>query len=335
MLGAAAPATPSRRWRPGAPERAVSNRLTVVMTGLDEGAEVDLTLASIRDTAGDAVDIVFVNDASADGHDYAGAARRYGAAYVENPSRRGSGRARDIGIEHVETPLAILVDSHMRFHEDDWWLRVEDAIAGDPRAIYCTKCEPLDQQGEVILSKVNAHGAWIQFEGEVASDVLEPKWIRHSDFDAPVIDVPCVLGAMYAFDVSYYKKLGGLLGIRGWGVEEVYLSLKAWLEGGRCRLLTDVEIGHKFKEEATYPVFHAHVYYNKLLVCETVLPRALGERVRGMLADCAEDKGAFARTEQRIAKQASQLYRLREYYAGLFTRPFEEVRMLSEAVRGR
>jgi glycosyltransferase involved in cell wall biosynthesis len=303
------------------------------MTGLDEGSEVDQTLASIRATAGDAVDILFVNDASTDGHGYTGAARRHGAVYLENPSRRGSGRSRDVGVEHVNTPNAMIIDSHMRFHEDDWWRRVNDAIAGDPRAIYCTRCEPLNMEGQPLYQQANSHGAWIQFEGEAAADVLEPRWIRHGSFDAPLIDIPCVLGATYAFDVAYYRKLGGMLGIRGWGVEEVYLSLRAWLEGGRCRLLTDVEIGHKFKEEPMYPIFNAHLYYNKLLVCETVLPRALGAHLRGVLAAGAEDAEAFARAEARIDEHRDLLDRLRAYYEGFYTRPFSEVRALSDCFK--
>ena len=309
----------------------MSNRLTMVMTGLDEGEEVDETLASIRATAADAVDIVFVNDGSTDGHDYAGAARRHGAIYVENPSRRGVGRARDVGVEHVKTPNAMIIDSHMRFREDDWWRRVNDAIADDPRAIYCTRCDPLDKEGQRLWQQPTQHGAWIQFEGETESQVLEPKWLVHDSFDAPRIDIPCVMGATYAFDVAYYQKLGGLLGIRGWGVDEAYLSLKAWLEGGRCRLLTDIEIGHKFKWDNPYPVFNAHLYYNKLFVFETVLPREVGAHLRGVLAACAENPEAFARTEARIEEHRDLLDRLRAYYESIFTRPFSEVRALSEA----
>lgn len=306
----------------------MSNRLTVVMIGLDEGVEVDRSLASIRATAGNAVDILFVNDASTDGHDYIGAARRHGAAYLENPSRRGIGRSRDLGVEHVTTPNAMLIDSHMRFHDDDWWRRVNAAIADDPRAIYCTKCEPLDMQGQPVYQQSIGHGAWIQFEGEGAADVLEPKWICRASFDAPLIDIPCVLGATYAFDVAYYNKLGGLLGLRSWGVDEVYLSLKAWLEGGRCRLLTDVEIGHKFNDVSTYPIFNAHLYYNKLLVCETVLPRELGAHLRGVLAAGAVDSDAFARAEARIEEHRDLLDRLRAYYESFYTRPFSEVRAI-------
>jgi glycosyltransferase involved in cell wall biosynthesis len=308
----------------------VSNRLTVVMIGLDEGDEVDQTLASIRATAGNAVDIVFVNDASTDGHDYAGAAKRHGAVYVENPSRRGTGRSRDVGVEHVKTSNAMLIDSHMRFHEDGWWRRVNEAIADDSRAIYCTRCEKLDWEGQLMRNTPDNHGARVQFEGESEADVLEAKWIHRASFDAPLIDIPCVLGATYAFDVAYYRKLGGLLGIRGWGVEEVYLSLKAWLEGGRCRLLTDVEIGHKFKEGPTYPKFSAHYYYNKLLVCETVLPRGFGDQLGGVLAACAGDPEAFARAKARIEAHKDLLDRLRAYYESFYTRPFSEVRALSE-----
>jgi glycosyltransferase involved in cell wall biosynthesis len=46
------------------------NQLTVIIPFLNEGREVGNTLQSIRETAGEQVDVLLVNDASYDDFDY-------------------------------------------------------------------------------------------------------------------------------------------------------------------------------------------------------------------------------------------------------------------------
>lgn len=309
----------------------VTPRLSVVITCLDEGAEVERTLASLRATAGDAVVVVLVNDGSSDGFDYRGAAERAGARYVENPVRRGTARARDIGVAQVRTPHAMLVDAHMRFHDDGWWRTLSEAIEDDPRAIYCTRCEALDEHGARRADLDGHAAARIRFEGTRFDEILEPKWLARPALEAACVDVPCVLGATYGFHLDYYRRLGGLLGLRAWGGDEVYLSLKAWLEGGRCRLLTGAEIGHVFAPTGRLTLHWLHLYYNKLFLAETLLPRELALRIRAQLEGSADDPAAFGRAAARIEAHRDMLVRLRAHYAALFQRPFDEVLALSEA----
>lgn len=66
-----------------------------------------------------------------------------------------------------------------------------------------------------------------------------------------VIDIPCVLGAAYACSKEYWLHLEGLKGLRSYGLDEQLISLKVWLDGGKCRLIKDVTFGHIFRE-ATY-----------------------------------------------------------------------------------
>ena len=314
-------------------------KLTVVMTALDEGVEVDETLASIRETAGDDVEIVFVNDASTDGHPYRDVAEKFGARYFENEMRMGCARARDIGVAAVTTPMAMLIDSHMRFHHDAWWIQIADAIEHDPRAIYCTCCDPLDVRGQRLVDGPStSHAARIELGDGPDEDLLEPKWLRDVDLVPERVDVPCVLGATYAFDVSYYQKLGGLAGLRGWGMDEPYLSMKAWLEGGRCRLLTRVLIGHKFKEGSQYKVYAAHTYYNKLFLCETLLPRDLADGLRVRVEASArrrspEEASAYERAAARIASHGAVLSQLREHFASMQTRSFDQIVEMNERAR--
>ena len=71
--------------------------LTVVIPFYNEGEEVKNTLESIRQTVGDEVEVILVDDCSDDGWDYIACARQYGAHYL-HPYRGG----RSQGKRHSE-----------------------------------------------------------------------------------------------------------------------------------------------------------------------------------------------------------------------------------------
>ncbi|MCL2652068.1 MAG: glycosyltransferase, partial [Candidatus Azobacteroides sp.] len=79
------------------------NQLTVIIPFLNEGQEIRNTLQSIRETAGDQVDILLINDASYDNFDYKSFAKEYHATYYHNDTRMGVARSRDIGVEKITT----------------------------------------------------------------------------------------------------------------------------------------------------------------------------------------------------------------------------------------
>ncbi len=133
------------------------NKLTAIIPFLNEGAEIERTVASIRETAGDQVNILLINDCSQDDTDYEAVARQYHAHYHYNTSRQGVARSRDIGVGLCETPYFILFDGHMRLYHNNWWNAVTEALGNNDRAVYCLKCYPLDEQFR--LTNVQSMGA--------------------------------------------------------------------------------------------------------------------------------------------------------------------------------
>ena len=61
-----------------------------------------------------------------------------------------------------------------------------------------------------------------------------------------IVDIPCVLGASYFFSKRFWNLIRGLEGLVVYGVDEAFMSLKAWMCGGRVRVATDVQVGHVF-----------------------------------------------------------------------------------------
>lgn len=93
---------------------------TVIITFLNEGDEVGLTCKSVRETCGDKVDIIVINDNSDDGYDYFNSLKQYNIRYYKNDERKGCTVCRHMAVNYCDTPYFIILDAHCRFYTHDW-----------------------------------------------------------------------------------------------------------------------------------------------------------------------------------------------------------------------
>ncbi|MDR0605765.1 MAG: glycosyltransferase [Bacteroidales bacterium] len=292
------------------------NRLTAIIPFLNEGDEIDRTLASIRETAGDNVDIVLINDNSQDATDYETVARKYNARYQYNSTRQGVAQSRNIGVELCETPYFILFDGHMRFYHNDWWNETVKALDDNDRATYCLRCLPLDDKFQLMEN--SSMGACINFSETDGYGILDPAW-RYGDngVDKPMLQIPCVLGACYALSKRYWTYLKGLTGLRTYGCDEAYLSLKTWLEGGSCVLLKKIKVGHIFRAKAPYAMPSFDFMYNKLLITESVLPY---EQKKTVFSNMQKSNSyEFTEAMKLLVTNKKLVAELKSYYQQIFT----------------
>jgi glycosyltransferase involved in cell wall biosynthesis len=307
------------------------NNLTVIIPFLNEGAEIERTVISIRDTANSDVDILLINDCSQDNTDYKAVAIKYNAYYHFNVERQGVAESRNIGVELCKTPYFILFDGHMRFYHNCWWSVVTEALDNNDRAVYCLKCNPLDKQFQMI-DKPKSMGACINMDEDSGNKILDAQW-RYEDHasDEPMIQIPCVFGACYASSKRYWQYIRGLAGLRNFGCDETYLSLKTWLEGGACFLMKDIKVGHIFRKKAPYGMYTLDFIYNKLLIAETVLPVAYKNKVfhelhRSNPIECTEAIRILCENRQMIAE-------LKNYYRHIFTWNFDTFIQFNQAMK--
>lgn len=292
---------------------ASANELTVVIPVHNEGDELAATLRSIRQTAGGQVDILVVDDGSTDGFDYAAAAATFGATYLHNPESLGAAAAKEKGVRCCRTPYFLLLDAHMRFYADDWTDRLLAELRRDGRQVLCCQTRVLRRRdGELVEDKVEqAFGAYVYMGKHglmpTAAWNLSPTDAVRSG------RIPCVLGAAYASSRAYWMELRGFEGLLGFGCEEPYVSLKAWLEGGGCCLLPDIVVGHIYKESSPYSRRFAKYLYSHLLVAETLLPMPL--RVRAHAAACRENPTYYEIAACLLAALHERVDALRADYA--------------------
>lgn len=292
------------------------NELTVIIVFLNEGIEVERTVKTVRQTAGDAVDLMLINDASTDGYDYESVARQYNAVYYVNQEKQGPARSRDIGISMIETPYFLLLDGHMRLYDNNWWNVIPEQLHKNERAIYCCQCKVLDENFEIMRDR-DVYGAYIQFEGKDFYDTLEAYWLIVNNDDPVSIDIPCVLGACYAASKKYWTYLNGYKGLFQYGSEEPYISIKAWLEGGKCILLKQLEMGHIFRNKFPYTVFLKNHIYNKLIIAETLLPIELKTKIFSVMQK--NYKEMFQEAFEMLLENRKEIAELKLYYQQIFT----------------
>ena len=294
-------------------------KITIIMPFLNEEEEPRLTVESIFNTAPKGLyDIIAIDDCSDKPSDLQ---HFKGVRYVRNPRRVGVDCSRQIGVELAKTSCIFIIDSHMRFKNDKWMEKIIECIEREPTTAWCTVCLGLDKNNmDVHKTRSKYHGADMLFvdsnatESRPAREVLEPKWaIKKNGLE---YEIPCILGANYGFSKDWFQHIRGLKGLKLWGTSEPFLSMKSWLAGGTSKIRTDIEIGHKFRNNAPYATTVGYMVYNKIYLCKTILPDRLSDVLIGHLPKNRNMEVAM----KMIRENEKEISESKEYYQNVFKR---------------
>ena len=113
----------------------------------------------------------------------------------------------------------------------------------------------------------------------------------------------------------------GTKGIVGPSVIEVFLSIKSYLAGGNCKLIKNIKFGYNFYESKNQiKIQNKDIYYNKIFLCNTILPIELSSIFLSLLPNNKEKEDAI-----NLFKQNSkEIFRNRISYEEIFKVSFEE-----------
>jgi glycosyltransferase involved in cell wall biosynthesis len=246
------------------------SELTLIIPFLNEGDEVYKTVKCFVESADISIEIILINDASTDNYNYKIIAEKFDAKYIEHKIRKGVAASRDEGVDMCQTEYFLLLDAHMRSYQTNWASLIVNAIKSDKRSLLCcaTACI-LYTDIEVVSYDNVGYGAYIDF-----SD-LSVKWISEiGNTEKDILDIPCVLGASYIGEKSYWQYLKGLSGLTSYGCDEQLISMKVWLEGGKCKIIKNIIFGHLFREPKKfmpYVIESKEFLSNRLLLIELFL----------------------------------------------------------------
>lgn len=260
------------------------DKMTIVIPFLNEEEEVKNTIENIRKWVGDDVNIIVVNDCSDDEYDYESDLANLNVVYYANTKRLGAARSKDFGISKVKTPYFLLLDAHMRFYDESWLNILIETLDENDRQILCCQTKVLRKSGNRVFESKEEqdirpkYGTFINFE--LVPKILEPQWnfVEQSPDSATQI-IPCIYGAAYCASKRYWDYLCGYQGLLGFGLEEPYISIKAYMEGGCCRLMKNIVAGHIYRNKFPYRVNGLEYVYNKFLIAELFLPEKMKQYI--------------------------------------------------------
>ncbi|MDE7378502.1 MAG: glycosyltransferase [Paraprevotella sp.] len=317
------------------PLPASNKPLTVIITFLNEGIELERTVAGIRHTVGNAVDIIVINDCSFDGYPYGKHIIPFNVHYIVNRHRLGVAASRDLGIRLCQTPYFLLLDAHMRFYDNRWADRIIEELNIDERQLLCCQGRILYKEKETGKIKEEkgtstTFGAYFPFQKDsiwpdITWNYKEKCPSRHTE------SIPVVLGAAYATSKSYWQRIRGLEGLHNYGADEQYISLKVWLEGGRCTLLKDVVIGHIYRKQAPYPILGRDSIYNLLFIAKLLFPQAIYSKSVATAISHYKEYANEALCAFDTHKE--EIHELKKYLQNIFVRTTESLLPMHQACR--
>lgn len=255
--------------------------ITVIMAFRNEGDEVSLTCKSARDTAGDRIDIICVDDCSDDGRDYRSELSKYNVRYHRNIMRMGSSQGKETGVSLCKTPYFIILDAHCRFYTKDWLGILERTILSNPdTTLYCCACQYFHNEEDHQDPKhVIAYGAYF---GHKKDRLLRAEWNTRRLSDEP-FEIPAIMGANYVCNKAWWEKINGFRGLVLYGREEEFISLKCWMLGGKCMCIPSIVTGHKGRtKEAPVPFkcLASEGFRNELVIAYLCVPESYEKLVQ-------------------------------------------------------
>lgn len=305
-------------------------KLTVIIPFLNEGEEVVNTVACVREFAGDTVDIIVINDFSYDGIDYGKLLRPYGVYYYVNFEHKGVAASRDFGVERCRTSYFLLLDAHMRFYEAEVFKTITEMLDADDRQLLCcqsTAIIPDPATGRMVPREDYplAYGAYCIFAKGNLLPIIE--WCDNEHrIGESIEEIPMVLGAAYAMSRRYWSYIGGLLGLKGYGFDEPYLSYKVWREGGKCVLIKKHVIGHLYRERSPYFILNAEKIFNSLLICR--LTSSTKDELWSRAYAITENFNSYHIANTMFLQERSFIDSIRKEYQSIYTRPHNTVQQL-------
>ena len=302
-------------------------KLSVIITFLNEGEEVECTVKSIRQTIGDKVEIIVINDCSNDNYPYGETLLPYHIHYIVNRERMGVGASRDLGVKLCQTPYFILLDAHMRFYEKIWAGRIIEELEKNEKQLICCQTRFLSKdkntgKTEIIKESPRTFGAYIPFnKNSIWPDI---DWnLKEQKPKQKKENIPAVLGACYAASKQYWQYLKGLEGLKMYGSDEAFISLKVWLEGGKCLLLKDVEIGHIYRQIAPYSIINKDIIYNQLFIAKLLFP--ISVYCKTAITAIQKNQILALQVIKEIKHQNAKINEIKKYFKTIFTRNIKEI----------
>lgn len=210
-------------------------KISVAIGALNEGPQLLATVSNLLACVRPPEEIVVVDDNSLVP---ASLPDLPGVRVIREESRLGSGPAKHKAASLCTGDLIVVLDAHMRVGQDFFPI-IEDEAKRTPWAV-------LNPRNHGLECNSTHNGMGGRFE--TGSGFWHVKWNDPRPDAWHSYCVPAAIGGCYCVPRHLLDRVGGYApGFYGYGVEEEYLSIRAWVVGGEVRCVPRAEAWHYYR----------------------------------------------------------------------------------------
>uniref|UniRef100_A0A158Q7I8 Polypeptide N-acetylgalactosaminyltransferase n=1 Tax=Elaeophora elaphi TaxID=1147741 RepID=A0A158Q7I8_9BILA len=167
--------------------------------------------------------------------------------------REGLIRARLRGAAISRSPVITYLDSHCECVEG-WMEPLLDRIKRNPKTVVCPVIDVIDDNtfeyhySKAYFTNVGGFDWSLQFNWHAI-----PEKDREGRRSIDPVKSPTMAGGLFSIDRSFFEELGSYdPGLDIWGGENLELSFKVWMCGGRLEIVPCSHVGHVFRKRSPY-----------------------------------------------------------------------------------
>ncbi|XP_067871145.1 polypeptide N-acetylgalactosaminyltransferase 11 isoform X1 [Heterodontus francisci] len=170
---------------------------------------------------------------------------------VRNSQREGLIRGRMIGASHATGDVLVFLDSHCEVNE--MWLQPLLApIQQDRKTVVCPVIDIINADTLIYSSSPIVRGGFnwgLHFKW----DPVPASMLNGPEGPTAAIKSPTMAGGLFAMNRNYFNELGQYdSGMDIWGGENLEISFRIWMCGGRLEIIPCSRVGHIFRKRRPY-----------------------------------------------------------------------------------
>lgn len=172
---------------------------------------------------------------------------------LRSPTREGLIKARIMGTMIAQGPVLTFLDSHVEC-SPGWLEPLLDRIAIDPTNVPIPVIDVISattfEFSDLPNFQVGIFDWKLTFKWQYLSE-SEKKDGRKDPYEP--MKTPTMAGGLFSIDKSYFEKLGMYdPGFDIWGAENLEISFKTWMCGGKLEIVPCSRVGHIFRSHSPY-----------------------------------------------------------------------------------
>lgn len=165
--------------------------------------------------------------------------------------RSGLIRAKVYGAEVATGDVLMFMDSHCEC-VDGWLEPLLDRIARDKKTVAMPVIDAIEEHTWEFRTSIMQRGVFSWHLQFYWLDITPEEAAARGSVIKPIVS-PAMAGGIFAIDREYFKEIGTYdMGMDTWGGENIEMSFRVWMCGGRLEILPCSRVGHVFRAKSPY-----------------------------------------------------------------------------------